>query len=77
MSCENRAGALSDILLKIAARGINMTKLESCPVPGRDFEYVFVAELEASVNEKNAAGLLTDLAHECDSFTFIGNYSEV
>ena len=38
---DNRPGALYEILSKLAALDINMTKLESCPVAGSDFEFVF------------------------------------
>ncbi|MFR3922992.1 MAG: prephenate dehydratase [Dysosmobacter welbionis] len=46
---DNRPGALYEILSKLAALDINMTKLESCPVAGSDFEFVFFLELDASV----------------------------
>jgi len=36
---DNRPGALYEILSKLAALDINMTKLESCPVAGSDFEF--------------------------------------
>ena len=37
IACDNKPGALYEILSKLAALGINMTKLESCPVTGRNF----------------------------------------
>ena len=42
LSFENKPGALYEILSKLAALDINMTKLESCPVAGSDFEFVFL-----------------------------------
>ena len=44
---ENKPGALYEMLSKLAALDINMTKLESCPVSGSDFEFIFFIELEA------------------------------
>ena len=41
LSFENKPGALYEILSKLAALDINMTKLESCPVVGSDFDFVF------------------------------------
>ena len=38
---ENKPGALYEMLSKLAALDINMTKLESCPVSGSDFEFIF------------------------------------
>ena len=61
IACDNKPGALYDILSKLAALGINMTKLESCPVTGRNFEFIFFLELERS----------------CASFQFLGSYAEV
>ena len=42
---ENKPGALYEMLSKLAALDINMTKLESCPVSGSDFEFIFFIEL--------------------------------
>ena len=55
LSFENKPGALYEILSKLAALDINMTKLESCPVAGSDFEFVFFLELEASVQDPECA----------------------
>ena len=43
---ENKPGALYEILSKLAALDINMTKLESCPVVGSDFDFVFFLSLD-------------------------------
>lgn len=77
IDCDNKPGALYDTLSKLAALGINMTKLESCPVSGRNFEFIFFLELEASVLEPGVLPMLEELERSCASFTFLGNYSEV
>lgn len=77
ISCPNRAGALSDILSMLSARGINMVKLESCPVTGRNFEFIFYLELDANVREPGVVGTLEELERTCESFTFLGCYTEV
>ena len=77
IACENKPGALYDILSKLAALGINMTKLESCPVTGRNFEFIFFLELEASVLEPGVLAMLEELERSCASFHFLGNYAEV
>ena len=74
---ENRPGALYEILSKLAALGINMTKLESCPVTGRNFEFIFFLELEASVQEPGVLAMLEELERSCAGFHFLGNYAEV
>ena len=77
IACDNKPGALYDILSKLAALGINMTKLESCPVTGRNFEFIFFLELEASVLEPGVLPMLEDLERSCQNFQFLGNYAEV
>ncbi len=73
----NTPGALYEILSKPAALGVNMTKLESCPVTGSDFEFMFFIELEASVKEPAVLAMLEDMERSCESFVFLGSYIEV
>lgn len=77
LSFENRPGALYEMLSKLAALDINMTKLESCPVPGSDFEFIFFIEMDASVKDSAVASMLEEMERCCASLTFLGNYSEV
>ena len=77
IACDNKPGALYEILSKLAALGINMTKLESCPVTGRNFEFIFFLELEASVHEPGVLPMLEELERSCQSFQFLGSYAEV
>ena len=77
ISFENKPGALYEILSKLAALDINMTKLESCPVAGSDFEFIFFLELEASVQDKSVLAMLEEMERSCAEFTFLGNYAEV
>ena len=77
VSCENRAGALEEILSILSARGVNMTKLESIPVPGRDFEFRFYLDLDANIHAPGVTAMLSDLEKHVDSFTFLGNYPVV
>ena len=62
---------------ELAALGINMTKLESCPVTGRNFEFIFFLELEASVQEPGVLPMLEELERSCADFNFLGSYAEV
>ncbi len=76
-ACDNKPGALYDILSKPAALGINMTKLESCPVTGRNFEFIFFIELEADLKDPGVLPMLEEMERSCQSFHFLGNYAEV
>lgn len=77
LACDNKPGALYDILSKPAVLGINMSKLESCPVTGSNFEFIFFVDLEASVREPGVVSMLEDIERSSESFVFLGNYEEV
>lgn len=77
VSTDNRPGALFDILAKLAALDINMTKLESCPVTGRNFEFIFFLEIEASVQDPKVLAMLQELERGCSGFRYLGSYAEV
>ncbi len=74
VTCPNKPGGLSDVLSMFSSRGINMLKLESCPVSGRSFEFVFYIELNASVRDEGVMPILEELERTSESFTFLGNY---
>ena len=78
MSLPHRAGALSDVLVRFAAAGVNLTKLESRPVTGSDFEFRFIFDFEASPRDPAVIRLLSGLAcdPEIEGFTFLGAFSE-
>lgn len=77
LACDNKPGALYEVLSKMAALGVNMTKLESCPVSGRNFEFIFFLELEASVLEPGIVSMLEEMERSCTKFLFLGSYAEV
>ena len=78
MSLSHRPGALADILIRFAAVGVNLTKLESRPVVGSDFEFRFIFDFEASPHDERVVKLLSSLASdpEVEHFTFLGAYAE-
>ena len=73
----HKPGALYKMLSRFNALGINLIKLESRPLPDRDFEFMFYFDLESSVYSSKLAELLAELELECDEFTYLGTYSEV
>ncbi|MCI9309544.1 MAG: bifunctional chorismate mutase/prephenate dehydratase [Lawsonibacter sp.] len=77
IALDNKPGALYEVLSKLAALDIDMTKLESCPVAGSDFEFVFFLELEASVKDPSVRACLEEMERSCAQFQFLGNYAEV
>ncbi|MBQ8275376.1 MAG: bifunctional chorismate mutase/prephenate dehydratase, partial [Clostridia bacterium] len=71
----HRSGSLAALLSRFAARGLNLTKLESSPIPGRDFEFMFCIDLDAPVPEE-LPGLLNDIGDQVESLTVLGLYHE-
>ena len=51
-------------------------KLESRPLPGREFEFRFFFDMAASVADPDVVRLLCELKAHCDGFTFLGCYDE-
>ena len=78
MSLNHRPGALTDVLVKFAAAGVNLTKLESRPVPGSDFEFRFIFDFEATLRDPRVVKMLSGFSTdpEIEHFTFLGAYSE-
>lgn len=73
----HKPGSLYRILSRFNSLGINLLKLESRPIPDRDFEFMFYFDLEAPVYSPKFAQLLSELERECDEFTYLGSYLEV
>ena len=73
----HKPGALYKILARLYVLGINVTKLESRPIPDRDFEFMFYLDLETSIYSEEFVQLMCELDGMCEEFTYLGSYSEV
>ena len=78
LSLPHRPGSLAEIISKFAAIDVNLTKLESRPVPGVDFEFRFIFDFEASPSDGSVLSLLSELSQdpEIEHFAFLGAYGE-
>lgn len=76
LECEHRPGTLYQILAKLAALEIDILKLESCPIVGHDFEFMFFFEISANVKDPKTISMLESLKRDCRKLIFLGNYSE-
>lgn len=75
-SLPHTPGALHTILDRFAMRGLNMTKIESRPIPGSAFEYDFYLDFTGNLHKKETLELICALQDELPRFSFLGNYSE-
>ena len=57
--------------------GINLNKLESRPIPERDFEFAFYFDLDTSIYSPAFLQLMAELPGICEQFSYLGSYSEV
>ena len=73
---DHKPGALYKLLSRFYALGINLTKLESRPLPDRDFEFMFYFDLETSVYSPEFITLIGELEASCEQFRYLGSYSE-
>ena len=70
-------GALYKVLARFHSLGINLQKLESRPIPDRDFEFKFYFDLETSIYSEEFAILMDSLGEICQEFKYLGSYLEV
>ena len=77
MILPHRPGSLYKVLARFYSLNINLIKLESRPIPDRDFEFMFYFDLETSIYSPKFAELMADLDGLCEEFKYLGSYSEV
>lgn len=73
-SVRNEPAALFKALSVFALRGIDLTKLESRPVPGRPWEYLFYADVAAAREDLPCARAIVHLAEFAASLRTLGSY---
>lgn len=72
----HKPGALYRLLAHFYALGMNMTKLESRPLPDRNFEFMFYFDLEKSVYTPDFISTMDELQGVCEHFEYLGSYYE-
>ena len=77
MVLSHKPGALYKVLARMYVLGINVIKLESRPIPDRDFEFMFYFDLETSIYSEEFVQLMCELDDLCEEFKYLGSYTEV
>ncbi len=73
-STPHRHGALAHCLNVLDAHGLNLTKLESRPVPRHPWEYLFYVDFEGAAGEDAASRAVAALSAECPYLRVLGSY---
>jgi prephenate dehydratase len=73
---KHHPGALVNCLNTFSHFGINLTKLESRPVPEDPFKYAFIVDFTGTTGEKKVSSCLEFLGNDAFDIKIIGTYSE-
>ncbi len=76
LTVPHKPGSLYNIIARFAALGLNLTKLESRPISGSNFEFMFYFDIDASVYSPEFKELIAELENDCEAFTYLGSYTE-
>lgn len=77
MILNHKPGSLYKVLARLYVLGINVIKLESRPIPDKDFEFMFYFDLETSIYSEEFVQLMCELDDLCEEFKYLGSYTEV
>ncbi|MDD6102587.1 MAG: prephenate dehydratase [Clostridiales bacterium] len=77
MVIDHKPGALYRVMSRFYALNINLLKIESRPIPERDFEFMFYFDVEASVYSPEFKILLSEFSHQSEEFKYLGTYNEM
>lgn len=71
---KHESGSLYKALSNLIYNDVNMTKIESRPIPERPFEYRFIVEVEGNLEASNIKNAFVGLKDELVSFKILGTY---
>ncbi len=70
----HKSGTLHRILSVFSVAGLNLMKLESRPVTGRNWEYLFFLDFSGNLDAPEMDGIIRELTQTADGFRVLGNY---
>lgn len=72
----HKPGSLYHVVSRFSSLGLNLTKLESRPMPNTDFQFMFYFDLDANIHDEKVQRLLCEFDDEYERFTYFGSYME-
>jgi len=73
-SVKNRAGMLFKSLKPLSERGVDLCKIESRPMRGRSWEYLFFLDFRGRLDERRVADAMAEMARQCVWIKVLGAY---
>lgn len=70
----NEAGTLYNLLSHIIYNGLNMNKIESRPIEGRQWEFRFFVDFEGNIDDPRVMNALRGIQEEAKAIKLLGNY---
>lgn len=70
----HESGTLYNMLSHIIYNGLNMTKIESRPIPGKNWEYRFFVDFEGNLRDSAVKNALRGIEAEANRMRILGNY---
>ncbi len=77
LTVPHRPGSLYKVLSRLYCLGLNVQKLESRPIPNRDFAFMFYFDVEASIYSEEFDRMIGELQEVCEELHYLGSYLEV
>jgi 3-deoxy-7-phosphoheptulonate synthase len=73
-STGNKPGALFEIMKIFSESQINLVKLESRPMPGKPWEYMFYTDIEADLEKEALLPVMKAIKEKAENFRILGRY---
>lgn len=71
---KHEAGSLYNILKIFAEKNINLLKLESRPIPDKNFEYLFYLDFDGNIEDENVKEVFKKVEDYCIGYKILGCY---
>ena len=77
MVIPHKPGSLYRVLVRFYALGMNLVKHESRPIQGRNLDFMFYFDVEASIYSPALLQLICELENQTPDFRYLGSYTEI
>lgn len=74
LTLPHEVGSLNEVLTIFAVHGLNLMKLESRPIPGKSWEYLFFVEFSGTFGEPALEAAILELSQVCARLRLMGNF---